>query len=58
MTDETARREAKAADAAGFCGFCYVTGPAGERLTHTADCKLAREHGKRINLRYEGRTRG
>jgi len=50
MTDATARREMKAGDAAGFCGFCFVHGQPGDRLAHRPDCKLVREHGRRINI--------
>jgi hypothetical protein len=50
MTDATARRESKAADAAGFCGFCFVSGEPGQRLTHDRSCKLVCEHGARIPI--------
>jgi hypothetical protein len=53
MTDETARREMKAGDAAGFCGFCFVRGKPGTRLAHKRDCKLVREHGNRIHILVE-----
>ena len=53
MTDATARREMKAGDAEGLCGFCFVRGTPGTRLRHKADCKLVREHGRRISILAE-----
>lgn len=53
MTDKTAREEARQADAAGFCGFCFVTGEPGIKLAHKRDCKLVTEHGKRIGVKAE-----
>jgi hypothetical protein len=55
MTDATARREAKAADAAGFCPYCFADGNPGERLTHRRSCKLVCEHGGRIPILAEPR---
>lgn len=53
MTEATARREARAGDAAGHCGFCGARGKPGERIVHKRSCKLVCEHGGRIRLLAE-----
>lgn len=62
MTDATARREARAADATGRCGFCGSADTTvvsrRTRVVHTAECKLVCEHGGRIALRWAGMTEG
>ena len=58
MTDATARREAKAGDAAGQCGFCgsREVRPvrSAQRVVHDPSCKLVCEHGGRISLLVKG----
>jgi hypothetical protein len=50
MTDATARRESRAGDAAGHCGFCGSRKMDRKRVVHRPDCKLVAEHGGRISL--------